>query len=99
MECSTIPARLIATCFALVAFAAATAVGLAADNPAGTILKRALIAMLICWFIGRLVGQVAQRAVQDHIDAYKVENPIPHDQENQPAVPASGSPTQKEPNP
>jgi len=77
MECSTIPAKIIATCFALVAFAAAVAVGLAAGNPTSTILGRALLAMFVCWVVGRIVGGVAIRTVQNDIDTYKASHPIP----------------------
>jgi len=80
MECLKIPARIIATCFALAAFAAATAVGLAAGNSTMTILTRAMVALVVCWFVGRIVGHFAQKAVQDHIERYKQENPIPTDE-------------------
>lgn len=71
---------MIAACFALVAFAAAVVVGLAAGNPAGTILWRALVAMLVCWVAGALVGYLAQRAVQVQVESYKTRNPIPPDE-------------------
>jgi hypothetical protein len=65
----------------LVAFAAAVAVGLAAQNGPTTVLWRALIVMAVCYPIGRLVGSIAQKTVQDHIDRYKKEHPIPTDEE------------------
>lgn len=34
--------------------------------------------MLACWFVGFLVGLVAQRTVQQHIDEYKQAHPIPN---------------------
>ena len=79
-ECSLIPSRVIAACFALIAFAAALVVGLAAGNPAGTILWRALVAMFVCWAAGAAVGWLAQRAVQVQVDDYKAKHPIPSEE-------------------
>lgn len=72
----TIPSKLIASCFALIAFAAATLVGLAAQNSAWTVLYRALIAMGVCWVVGFIVGLVAQRVVDQQIETYKSRHPI-----------------------
>jgi hypothetical protein len=44
-----------------------------------TILLRALATMLVCWFVGRLVGAIAQRVVNEHIEQVKAANPIPED--------------------
>ena len=96
MECSTIPARVIATCFALVAFAAAVALGYSVGNPTATIILYALLAMLICWPIGLAVGSVLQRVNERAIQEYKqrnpmtVETPVPDA-----AAPAAASQTQK----
>ncbi len=76
---STIPARVIATCFALVSFAAAIVVGVSAGNSTLTILFRATGVMIVCWFIGLAVGSVAQWAILDHIHRYKQQHPIPDD--------------------
>lgn len=78
-ECSAIPARVIATCFALLSFAAAIVVGIGAGNSTSTILFRSICVMIICWFIGRLVGAVAQWAILDHIKQYKEQHPIPEE--------------------
>jgi hypothetical protein len=78
-ECSTIPARVIATCFALLSFAAAIVVGIGAGNSTSTILFRSICVMIACWFIGRGVGAVAQWAIMDHINRYKQQHPIPED--------------------
>ena len=78
-ECSTIPARVIASCFALISFTAAIVVGMRVGNSTTTIIFRASCVMLVCWFIGYLVGSVAQWAVLDHVKKYKESNPIPED--------------------
>ena len=76
-ECSLIPAKVIASCFALVGFAIAALIGLAVGNTFTTVLGRATIIMLICWAVGRIVGGVLQRTVVDHIEKYKKDHPIP----------------------
>ena len=70
-------ARVIATIFALISFAAALLVGTQAGNPLSTILSRALLIMLGCYVIGRLIGGVAQLTVQHHIESYQARFPIP----------------------
>jgi len=74
----TIPARVIAACFALVGFAAAIAVGLAAHNSAITVIWKAIVVMMACYVVGRVIGAVAQRAVQQDIDRFKQAHPFPN---------------------
>lgn len=62
---------------ALCGFAAACVVGAAVGNPPTTILLRALAVLAACYLVGRLVGAVASRAVDDHIERYKRDHPIP----------------------
>ena len=89
-ECSQIPSRVIATCFALVCFAAALVLGLAAGNAADTIIWRATAIMLISWPVGYCVGAVAQHAVNRNIEAYKAAHPLPLDLADQIAADALG---------
>ena len=70
------PPRLIATAFALVAFAGALFVGLRAGNPMLTILSRALLIMLGCYVIGRLVGFFADRVLQGQVADYHHKHPL-----------------------
>ena len=72
-----IPSRVIATCFALVAFSSAAAVGVVAGNSPSTIIIRATAVMLVSWIIGRIIGAIAQQAVDDHITRFKKKHPIP----------------------
>ena len=95
MECSLIPARVIATSFGLAAFAAAIVVGVAAGNPTSTVLKRAIIIMVLCWLIGRIIGHIAQITVQSHVDKYKEENPIPTDEADQTTASPNPTPSEK----
>ncbi|MBI1336371.1 MAG: hypothetical protein GC164_05355 [Phycisphaera sp.] len=76
-ECSAIPSRVIAACFALAGFTAAILVGLYVRLDADTAILRAIVVMVACYISGRLVGHVAQRVVDDHIQAYRASNPIP----------------------
>lgn len=70
------PTRLIATSLALTAFAAAVLAGVAADNPAATVLWRALVAMIACYIAGAVIGAIASRALDEQIDRYKRKHPI-----------------------
>ncbi len=52
-------------------------IGVSVGNPAGTVMVRALVAMFVCWFIGMLVGSLAQHAVDGEIEKYKQRRPLP----------------------
>lgn len=86
MECSAIPAKVIAACFAIVAFVAAVAIGAAAGNAVETVLYRAMIVLLVCWPIGWAVGMLAQKVNELSIQAYKQKNPIQSDLPQEPAA-------------
>ena len=75
---------MIASCFALIGFAAALVVGLAADNETKTILWRATIALAVCWVVGRFIGGIAQRATEESIEQHKKAHPI----EPEPSAPS-----------
>lgn len=72
-----ITSRVIATCFALISFAAALFVGTHAGNPLTTVLFRALFIMIGSYAIGRIIGAIAQRTIQQHIDQHQRDFPIP----------------------
>lgn len=55
--------------------------GLANENPAATVMWRALLVMVVCWPIGYAVGTIAQHAVQVHLGQHQKEHPIPTDQD------------------
>lgn len=67
--------RTIAACLALTAFAVAIAAGLLAHNPAGLVLGRALVALVLGKAIGLLIGHVGTRVVEDQLRAYVSSNP------------------------
>lgn len=89
----TIPARVIATCLALVGFAAAVVVGLAVGNAPTVVLTRATLVMLGCLVLGTIVGKVAQRTIDQHVERHKRDHPIPGQDNNSTsaASPASGA--------
>ncbi len=74
-----IPAKVIASCFALMAFACAVIVGWSVQNTTQTILWRAMLAMFVCWLVGYAVGLVAQQVVDRRIENYKAANPLNSD--------------------
>ncbi|MEM9063907.1 MAG: hypothetical protein AAGB51_00290 [Planctomycetota bacterium] len=75
----------IAAIAALSGFAIALVAGLAAGNGGATVIGRALVAMLICFIVGRILGTIGAVAVRDHIAKYQAANPVP-DMETEPEV-------------
>jgi len=74
-----IPARVIASCFALACFAGSVIFGAYNGNSALSILGGALVAMFLAFFVGLILGSLAQRCVDDHIKQHKADNPLPTD--------------------
>lgn len=85
-ENGLIPARVIATSFSLLAFAAAVAVGAYVGNDATTVLWRGIAVMLVCYLIGRILGSVAQRTIDDHTSRHASEHPVPESVEDLPTA-------------
>ena len=71
------PTRVITSSVALIAFALAIGLGAFAGNSAATTIWRALVAMTACYVVGLLIGQAARSAMNEHIERYKKEHPIP----------------------
>jgi putative Mn2+ efflux pump MntP len=67
------PTRVIAASLGLSAFAIAIVAGLAADNPAQTILVRAMASLVACHIVGWCVGMVAERTALEAVAAYELE--------------------------
>jgi hypothetical protein len=61
------PARVIAACFAMSAFAVAVISGAATGNPAAQILLRALVAMTVCYPVGLIAGLICARVIDAHV--------------------------------
>ena len=72
-----IPARLVSGVLGLMGFVTACMVGLLAGNPGVVILTRALLAMLICTFIGRILGTMGETCVREYVERYKTDRPRP----------------------
>ena len=53
----------------MAAFAVAVVAGLARDNTPSAILLRAVIAMIVCYPVGMLVGMMCLRVLQEHVNA------------------------------
>ncbi|XAL99050.1 hypothetical protein OT109_15870 [Phycisphaeraceae bacterium D3-23] len=71
------PARVIATCFALACFAATAVVGLYNSNPALSIIISSFVVMIAAYIVGTILGAIAQHAVDEHIKQHKYNSPIP----------------------
>jgi hypothetical protein len=68
--------RAVAGCFALAAFAVAVVAGLAGGNTPSGILVRALIAMIVCYPVGLVIGLVCQRVIEEHVKAPTAANAV-----------------------
>jgi hypothetical protein len=64
---SSEPAKVIASIFALAAFAVAIVAGLAAGNTPARVLGTAVGAMVVCQVLGQLVGAVGEWVVNEHV--------------------------------
>ena len=93
---SKTPSSAIAGCFALSAFAVAVVAGLAAQNPASSILVRALIAMIVCYPVGLIIGLICQRLMFDHIAAHQKAASITMPNEAGKSVQSSNENTQED---
>tara|TARA_R110002072_G_scaffold42064_19_gene118475 strand:+ start:59338 stop:59709 length:372 start_codon:yes stop_codon:yes gene_type:complete len=69
--------RLVSGVLGLMGFFVCALVGLLAGNPGAVILVRAMIAMVICSLIGRVLGAVGEICVQEFVSRYKTERPEP----------------------
>ncbi|WP_432799476.1 hypothetical protein [Poriferisphaera sp. WC338] len=74
---SIIPSKVIASCFALTAFAATVIAGIFAGNDLFTVIPRSTLIMLGCWVLGRGIGFLMQQTVTDYIQRYKKQHPLP----------------------
>lgn len=72
-----IPARLISGVLGLMAFVVACITGLMAGNPGYVILTRAMLAMLVCTIIGRVLGIVGEICICEYVARYKSARPRP----------------------
>lgn len=72
-----IPTKLVSGVLGLVAFSTALIVGLMAGNPGYVIILRAILAMICCAFVGRVLGAVGEVCVREFVENYKSDRPVP----------------------
>ncbi len=65
----------IAGLFAISAFGVALISGLASDNPASSVLARAIMALFLSYPVGWIVGMICQYVIDDHLKIHKEANP------------------------
>lgn len=61
----------------LAGFATALMVGMVIGNPAHITLLRALLCMVVCVVVGRVIGWAGELAARDVVDQYIKDNPPP----------------------
>jgi uncharacterized membrane protein YfcA len=64
----------IAAALSFVAFAVCIAIGAGAGNPFGTVVLRALLAMLVTLVIGLVLGAMAQRMLDENLKIEEGKN-------------------------
>jgi hypothetical protein len=69
--------RVIASCFALSAFAIALFAGLYGGNDGAQILLRAVMAMIVCYLVGAVVGMICDGVIHSHVTTKSVDA-VPH---------------------
>ena len=62
-------AQRVAASMAMIVFAICLAAGIAAENPFGTVITRALLAMLVTLVIGLIIGAMAQKMLEENVSA------------------------------
>jgi hypothetical protein len=70
-----VSAKVIAGCFGLSAFAVAIIAGIAAGNSLAHVLMRALIATVVCYPIGVIVGLICARVISEHVERMMPQSP------------------------
>lgn len=73
--------RVIATGFALSAFATAIYAGLLTGNDARTTLVHALIGMIGCYVLSMPLTAVLMRVATEHVREYEARNPLPREED------------------
>lgn len=68
---------LIAAVLGIGAFAVAVLAGFAVGNEPLGVVTRALMAMVICSLLGRLIGMACEQAMREHMAAYTLAHPVP----------------------
>ena len=67
------PGHVVAACFGLTAFTIAIVAGLASESPAHSVLSRAVIAMILCYPVGLVVGMICDRIILSHLSNLPAE--------------------------
>lgn len=61
----------------MAAFAVAVVAGLAGGNETSSILMRSLMAMVLCYPLGLIVGLICERVVDEQARAHQARHPMP----------------------
>ncbi len=77
-----IPARVIATSFALTCFAGTLCFGLYNSNGWQSILINAALVGFFALLVGMLIGSVALRSVNEQIERHRADNPVPEEHQD-----------------
>ncbi|MDF1809889.1 MAG: hypothetical protein P1U42_09365 [Phycisphaerales bacterium] len=74
---ANLPTKLVSGVLGLVGFSTALLIGLIAGNPGYIIILRAIVAMVCCAFVGRILGAIGEVCVREFVTNYKSGRPVP----------------------
>lgn len=77
MEQFWIPSRAIAACIGLLGFAVAVLSGLLSGAGSDQIMLRALMAMVCCIVLGRVILWATRLCLQEHMAEFESSHPVP----------------------
>lgn len=66
-----------ATIMALGAFAVASVSGLLAGHPAQSVLSSSIVSMIICFFLGAVIGAAFETIANERTEQYVRDHPVP----------------------
>ncbi len=72
-----VPSRIVSGTMGLTGFAMTAIIGIWAGNPAIVTLTRALVACVVCAFVGRILGSMGEICVREFVGYYKQKHPRP----------------------
>jgi|GEM_PF-3848589 len=70
------PPHVIAGALGLTGFTIAIIAGMSVGNDASAVLTTAMLCMFGCYIVGLLVGHMAHRVLQAHVEEYRASHPV-----------------------
>ncbi|RMH13426.1 MAG: hypothetical protein D6695_04025 [Planctomycetota bacterium] len=69
-------AKIVAASLGLCGFVVSVISGLAVENMGTSILSRALVVMLVCYWVGMILGTAGRRCIEEFLENYRKQRPV-----------------------